>query len=54
MCDHGTIDREQTQKQETAALAGNRSLILTAQIIQQHGSVYFVVHSFFFILFSSF
>jgi len=29
--------------QETAALAGNRCLILTAQINQQHGSVYFVV-----------
>jgi len=32
--------------QETAALAGNHSLILTAQIIQQHGSVYFVVRFF--------
>jgi len=34
------------QKQETAALAGNRCLFLTAQTIQQHGSVYFVVRFF--------
>jgi len=43
MSDHGTIDREQDKKQETAALAGNPCLFLTAQTIQEHGLLYSVV-----------
>jgi len=51
MSDHGTIDREQDKKQETAALASNHCLILTAQTIQRHGLLYSVSPRFHFFVF---